>query len=128
MAFSPFILLRSADGRSLAKALACLLLINVVVAGFHAGMVTANPSGVICSVVAANSVGGASGPVSPADQNHDCCLFGCVPAPTLIEASPEQLPAPAVAVVPVSRTTSPTARPLASRRAGYRPRGPPVLA
>jgi hypothetical protein len=128
MAYSPFTLLRNADGRSLAKALACLLLINVVVAGFHAGMATAGTGGVICSVAADSAAGGGGGPVTPADEDHSCCLIGCTPAPVLIAAAPEALPTPAIATLPVQSITAPAARPLSSRMAAHRPRGPPVLA
>jgi hypothetical protein len=124
MARSPLALLRGSDGRSLARALACLLLLNAIVVGFHSGSLAAAPDTVICSAFAGDGAAPA-----PAGDDHppSCCLSGCVssaaalppPEGTGLVRPPHLVPAPlhdAVAIAPSPHRDAVSAR------------GPPVLA
>ena len=121
---SLFALLRGADGRSLARALACLLLINAVVGGFVSGAQAADPAAVLCTI------GIGSDPADAPAPSHDaaCCEFGCVPVTPALATTPNVVPErQAVGDVRPPVIPDPAATP-AMRIAGHGPRGPPSLA
>lgn len=72
-------LLRGPDGVSLARALACLLLLNALIAGFHSGIAAAAPVGtVLCSADAAGIADTTPGDAAPRDHAAPCCAAGCL--------------------------------------------------
>ena len=123
-------ILRGSDGRSLARALALLVLVNVVLAGLHGGVLAASSADgapVVCALA-----GGGSAPASPADdqQQHACCLIGCVSS-VITAVAPA---APVIADVPLAVATPLPMPPQTGRTIAHLleaptgPRGPPVLA
>ncbi len=85
---SLFALMRGADGRSLARALIVLLLVNILVGGFHLGAMAAagNGVGVICSLASGASASHDPAAPQPDDQCPCCalgCAVGCGPAPAV---------------------------------------------
>ena len=120
-------LFRGSDGRSLARGLAMLVLVNVLIAGLHGGALAlsaASDTPAICTFAGANS-----DPAHPAnDPDHRaCCVLGLTAAanvvppspPTLADAPPVvaapvlvPLPADAVALDPLDRAASPRGPPL----------------
>lgn len=116
-------LLRGADGRAIARALTCLLLVNAVVAGFVSGAAAAAPETVLCTI------GIGSDNADPADTAHDtaCCEMGCVPTTPALATTPDVLPErTAVRDICPAAIPDPPATP-ATRIAGHGPRGPPSL-
>lgn len=124
---SLFACFRGTDGRSLARALACLILINAVFAGFLAGTATAAaPDAAICTVALPGLDGGPEGESPAPGHAFECC-------PGLCSALGAALPpaAPAIllpvaalaeaALAPVSLQPTPVGR-------AHPARGPPVLA
>ena len=115
--------LRGADGRSLARAMAILVGLNLFAAGFHLGAMAAGGPFVLCAVA-----GGANEPTAPGGaDHHDCCDAGCVPAPialTIDRGAVLEPPDPAAAT-PRRETALPLV-PLAAPHATAR--GPPILA
>lgn len=120
-------LFRDADGRSLARALACLLLVNAIVGGLAQGaMAAADPAVVLCT---------ATGGVQPAadesggrNDGGACCEMGCVPQLPAVASTPDPLPAPRIAhdlgsIAAPAATFVPLSLP-----AAHQPRGPPLLA
>ena len=69
---------RSRDGRSLARALAILLLFNLFAAGLHTGAMAAGEGSGL--VLCLGSSGGGE-PVAPISHRSDCCFTGCVTTP-----------------------------------------------
>lgn len=121
-------LMRGEDGRSLARALIALLLLNLFVAGFHTGVqASAAPgAGVLCSLMQTGATGDPQAPAS--DHQPPCCTIGC-PSPAIAElpqapvAAVAPLPAPdALFTLPVTLTPEATTSP------AHRPRGPPSFA
>jgi hypothetical protein len=120
---SLFTTFRGADGRSLAWALALLLLVNAFVSGANIGF-AATPGVTLCAVGDTHGAGDTPGAPGHADP---CCLAGCVTS---------------AAGVPVAGTILPLPRPTAGtlvvsgdavvratlRWVAYAPRGPPLLA
>jgi len=122
-------LFRGSDGRSLARGLTLLVLVNVLLAGLHVGaMANAAASGteVVCT-----SAGGHSNPASPAggDDTRSCCLIGCLSVVTSFVApsSPVVADAPPAVAMPalMARPVACASPHLLDRPAG--PRGPPLL-
>jgi len=113
--------LRGADGRRLAAALASLLLVAAMLGGFHAGAMAAGgrPTFVLCSHSGSDGRG-----QTPAGEPTDlCCIAGCL-APALA-AAPPMLPAPMSAggiATAVLGTHSPAVDAWSGR---HFPRGPP---
>lgn len=95
---SLFVLIRSADGRSLARALVVLMLVNALIGGFHAGAMAASGDGVICTAgVATASDAGADRDVPGPDRDpSSCCIFGCAGT---CSPTPAALPEPSPAAV-----------------------------
>lgn len=118
-------LLRGADGHSLARALACLLLVNAVVTGFaSAAAIAAEPASVVCSIA-----DNAAAPDTPATA-HDsaCCDMGCGPTAPALAAEPVAAPnAPVTRAIGIVLPRVVVATPPASLP-GHGPRGPPLLA
>lgn len=111
----------NADGRSIARALICAILLNTFVAGLHAGAMAApNPEMVICTINGAVDAGDdlADGHVPP------CCM----PAHNATALLPElpQAVAPAVQQVRIGPLAQ--APPQRLSPASYQPRGPPSFA
>jgi len=121
---------RGADGRSLARALAILLVVAGFLGAIDSGRMTADAGGasVICTTHGA-AAAGPGNPGRPAREDHClCCAFGCTgSAPGALTTDVDRLPAgPARGEV---GTPAATTIALAIRRppaAG--PRGPPGLA
>lgn len=121
-------LFRGADGRSLARALACLLLANAIVSGLAQGaMAAADPAGVICTSFG-STVAPATGGDHPGEGGSICCEMGCAPELPALAASPAAVPAPSVMRDrgPIADAAAPAVR--AFRPLGHSPRGPPLLA
>ncbi len=124
-------LLRGPDGRSLARALAFLLLINAFVGGFHGGMLALAADGngpVICAFGAAQQkAAGGSG------QEHlpACCVLGCLGIATtpVADIAVPLLPQPPARVAEVV-TPAPSGIVLSTDRLirPQGPRGPPRIA
>ena len=122
-------LFRGPDGRSMAHALALVVLVNVLLAGLHGGALalsatTGTP--VVCTLAGANS-----DPGHPANDPDDraCCTLGCLSAVASVvpPSSPVLADAPPAIALPVfiallagHATPHPLARP-------SNPRGPPLL-
>ncbi len=123
-------LLRGSDGRSLARGLAVLMLVNVLLAGLHGGALalsagTGTPA--ICTLAGANSDPGHPG--NDVDYRA-CCMVGCLSAVASVvpPSSPVLADAPPAVALPVfialpagHATPHPLDRPA-------NPRGPPLLA
>lgn len=123
---SLFALLRGSDGRSLARALACLLLLNTIVAGLVEGAMAAPAApGLLCSVDGAREV-----PASPdgANRSLTCCEMGCTAAAPALPPEPAAVPGPAIVPTGFYRHPSIAAAPPSALPDAHRPRGPPVLA
>ena len=94
--------LRGPDGRSLARGLAVLVLVNVLLAGLHGGalaLAAASDTPAICTLAGANS-----DPAHPAnDPDHRaCCIVGLNAAANVVPPSPPTLAdAPPATVMPV---------------------------
>jgi hypothetical protein len=128
MTQSPLSLFRGHQGRSLARALACLLLVNVILAGFHAGMTPTEAGTVLCTAASDSSGVADGGSIPPADLDHGCCLLGCVSAPLLLVAPTVELPASATSAAADPARIAPVAFSPGPHSPANRPRGPPVLA
>lgn len=120
---------RGADGRSLARALALLLVVAGCIGAAHAGRMAVGVTAgfVVCSVNGAGTSANRN-PTLPVNQDHCiCCAFGCTGAtPGVLAETVERPPAaPEAKVHSVVQSSFavPLRRPL---NAG--PRGPPVLA
>jgi len=120
---SLFAIFRGSDGRSLAWALALLLLVNAFVAGANTGF-AATPGALLCAIGDAHGSRDAPGGARHGDP---CCLAGCVNS-----AAGAELPA---TILPLPHTT--TGTPVLPNDAvalvlpqpsGHGPRGPPLLA
>jgi hypothetical protein len=113
--------LARADGRSLVRALAALVLLGAFVSGLHAGFAAA--PGAYAAAICHGVADGAPA-VPGADHEHDCCLAGTAPAPLAPSstAESEAIPLALFALQPEGQFP-----PLhgALTRAG--PRAPPVL-
>jgi len=120
---------RGPDARSLARALACLLILSGWLGALHAGSMAlvATGSTVVCS--ANSAVPDGRSPTNPAGKEHCiCCLIGCTaaaagvatPAVAQLEFEP-----PAKSAGKVDRDVAgvPVVRPALAG-----PRGPPFLA
>ncbi len=120
--------LRATEGRPLAAALACLLLLATLIGGVHTGAMAAAESGdqvafLLCSHDAKDSR------QQPADPRADlCCVAGCLAHAPALAAPPPLLPEPAlaggvaIAVMPAAIFAR------AETHRDHRPRGPPSLA
>jgi hypothetical protein len=120
---------RSVDGRSLARALVCLLVLSGCLGALHAGSMTALASD---GVVVCRANGGAlvdgSVPLTPANRDYCfCCVLGCTAAIAGIAAGAVEQPE-------FDRPTETTAKPnhvfvavAAVRPTLAGPRGPPFL-
>ncbi len=100
MGTSLFGLMRGADGRSLARALIVLIVVNVFVGGFHLGAMAADGDGggVICTLA---SGAGAHAPGSTGPQNDcPCCVLGCAVACGHASAAPVEPSLAAILVPP----------------------------
>jgi hypothetical protein len=121
---------RGADARSIAHAMALLLLFNAVFGAFHSSLMAEARAGelVLCSLEGAVPAGEGL-PVQPAGADDlSCCVLGAGPAPAALAVEPATLPPPAFAVTAF-------APPLLDRFARdprhsgiAAPRGPPILA
>lgn len=121
---------RGADGRSIAHALAVLLVFNAFLGALHSGTMAQAATGelILCSSEGAVRAG-ESLPQEPIGQDAmSCCVLGCGPSPVALAAEPAAFAPPAFAV-------SAFAPPLFDATAASRkysgsasPRGPPILA
>ena len=121
-------LFRGSEGRSLARGLAFLVLVTVLLAGLHGGAMAdgaATGTEVVCT-----SAGGHGNPASPAgnDDYRSCCLIGCLSVVTSFVApsSPVLADAPPAIATPalVARSVACASPHLLDRPTG--PRGPPL--
>ena len=78
-----FAALRGRDGRSLARALIVLVLVNLFAGGFNVGAAAADVGMAFCKVGA-----GSTAPDAPRDPGPDCCLIGATPFGLALAAAP----------------------------------------
>lgn len=124
---SLFASFRGTDGRSLARALACLILINAVFAGFLAGTATAAASDAAICTVALPGLDGAPEGESPAPGHaFECCPGLCSTVGVAIPPAGPVLDLPSGSLDTVSLT--PAVRHYAPASRANPARGPPVLA
>jgi hypothetical protein len=123
--------LRGADARSLARAIAVLLVFNAFLGSFHSGaMASADPGAfTLCSNEGAVA-GDAAGPPQEPDGSLEmsCCTLGCAPSPAAIAAGPAVSAAPAVAAGTDPSLGVDYIVPHHRYAASASPRGPPALA
>jgi hypothetical protein len=114
---------RGSDGRSLAKALACLLVFNAFIAGLHTGAMAAPMAdAVICSI------DGAAGPDNvPVPDGHQppCCVTATGGNPAFVPDVPALAPPSLLREAVFATDARVPDRPHA---AAHQPRGPPSLA
>jgi hypothetical protein len=121
---------RGADARSIARAMAVLLVFNAFFGAFHSGAMARTATGAftLCSTEGAVRPRDDS-PQDPADaEDMSCCVLGCGPLPAALAAEPALLAAPTYAA---SRIPPLLFDKVISdlRRVGIAsPRGPPILA
>jgi hypothetical protein len=113
--------LRGSDGRSLAIALACLLVVSSLIGGVQAGVAASPATGVLCTL------GATGGGAPPADHPEPCCMAGCLSPAPVLAATPAALSAPANRSVDVLRPLAGSISPDLPQLI-FGPRGPPSLA
>ncbi len=121
-------LLRGSDGRSMARGLALLVFVNVLLAGLHGGALAlsaATGASPICTLAGGNSDPGH--PANDPDQRA-CCILGInavasvvPPSPPALADAPPAFVMPALVPLPVDHARP---HPLAGPA---NPRGPPLL-
>jgi hypothetical protein len=117
--------LRGTDGRRLAAALACLMLVVALLGGFHTGMaLAADGNAAFCGHAASGPGGGL-----PADRAADpCCAAGYLSYVPALDTPPPGLAGPRLAGgVPIAPARA-RSRVRDSVFSNYRPRGPPSFA
>jgi hypothetical protein len=117
--------LRGADGRRLAAALACLMLIVGLISGLHIGSALGGETtGVFCGHAAGGPSDG-----QPASGRADlCCVAGCLAHAPALDAPPPAVAAPKLAggiAITGPALSSPVRGTVLINR---RQRGPPSLA
>ena len=118
-------LFRGTDGRSLARALACLILVNALFAGLHNGAVAAGVGTAICSLGHDRGSGGTPGD----EQNAPCCSAGCtLSAAALINPPEAALAAPIWRFIGAAAIAAASGPAASTRTFDHGPRGPPSLA
>jgi hypothetical protein len=134
MGTSLFALMRGADGRSLARAMIVLLLVNVFVGGFHLGAMAAagNGIGVICTLASDASAAHDPAAPQPGDQ-CPCCALGCAIACGHATAVPAEPSLAGIPLPPAGETVTqavPLDHGVPSPRlpSSNRPRSPPLPA
>lgn len=111
----------NADGRSIVRALICVVLLNTFVVGLHAGaMAATSPEMVICTIDGISDAGD-----NLADGHPPPC---CMPSNSATALLPEAPAASAPAVRQVLIAPLAQAPPQNLSPASYQPRGPPSLA
>jgi hypothetical protein len=129
MSRSLLAMVRGPDGRSLAWALALLLVLSGVFGAFSsAGMAGAGPdASLLCRGDVSSD--GAGAPAIPTPEDHGfCCTLGCGPSQAGAHAVVDGVPP---AMVPARGISPPADAPgviALHRPASAGPRGPPVLA
>ncbi len=120
-------LFRGPDGRSLARGLALLVLVNVLLAGLHGGALAlsaASDTPAICTLAGANS-----DPAHPAnDPDHRaCCVLGLNAVASVVPPSPPALAdAPPAVIAPVPVPPPAERATLHPLDGPANPRGPPL--
>ena len=122
--------LRGSDGRSLARAVALLFLVNLLVGAFHAGAMAGTGNG---TIILCTASGGTLVATDGTGSQHDtddlsCCVLGCANASVALPAPPVaslSLPFHETGSEPVLRDARAIDPPVSRN---HRPRGPPVLA
>jgi len=117
--------LRGADGRGLATALACLMLVVALIGGVHTGRAA---GGEATAALCGHTAGGAAGGQPATGHDDLCCVAGC-----LAHAPALDTPAPSVAGPRLAGGITIAAIPLLSSThrdivSDHRPRGPPSFA
>ncbi len=116
-------MLRGSDGRSLAAALAWLMLVAALVAGIHSGAAASGTETVLCAHAATDG-----GSRAPADHADPCCITGNLTSAVGTGGVPALLPLPSLAdgraIVLPAKMTPPTVPAFGQ----HAPRGPPSLA
>jgi hypothetical protein len=89
--------LSGAEGRPLAAALACLLLLAALIGGAHTGaMAASDGSGRVALVLCSHDANGSG--QQPADPRADlCCVAGCLAHAPALDAPPPSVTAPKLA-------------------------------
>jgi hypothetical protein len=131
MARSFLAVFRSADARSLARALILLLVLSSGFDAFHAGGMAAvdGTGGVGCSVSGASTVAPADPYEMPQSRGWSCCVLGCASLLTGIIAT-NDVPSPVIvwAEAPGRQLLASSVTVAFDRPGNVSPRGPPRLA
>jgi hypothetical protein len=117
---SLFSILRGTDGRSIGRALAFLLLVNALAAGFHTGAIAG--TGALCTV---SHSGGSNTPPAPAHPDP-CCMAGCATQAAALPGESPSIETPEFFTAP-SQGFAASSEPTAFRLFDHGPRGPPFL-
>ena len=120
--------LRGADARSVARALALLLVFNAIFGAFHAGaMANGAESAILCT--SGGAVVSEGLPQVPTEADEiSCCVLGSGPSSTAIAAESAALTIPAFEGALSSRPHFETVLRELKYTGSASPRGPPALA
>lgn len=120
--------LRATEGRPLAAALACLLMLAALIGGVHTGaMAATDGGGRVAFVLCSHNTNGNQ--QQPADPRADlCCVAGCLAHAPALAAPPPLTPEPVLAGSVKAAKVSVTVFARAETHPDHRPRGPPSLA
>jgi len=117
---SLFAALRGTDGRSLARALIVLVLVNLFAGGLSAGAFAAGGDAAFCSVDASSDASGA-----PHRHEPDCCLPGSMPFSLALAAS-APTPAPPTEIRRAEILSTAHGGPAGGEKIPATARGPPL--
>jgi hypothetical protein len=113
-------ILRGIDGRSIGRALAFLLVVNALAAGFHTGAIAA--TGTLCTAFHTGSTGTPSAPAYP----DPCCMAGCAAQAVGLPGEAASIQPPEFAAAPAPGFAA-SSEAIAFRLFDHGPRGPPFL-
>lgn len=121
---------RGADGRSLARALACLLVLSGWLGALHAGSMAALAGdGVVVCRANGSALADGSVPLTPANRdNCFCCVVGCTAAVAGIAAGAVEQPESDRPTETIAKPNQALVAVAAVRPTLAGPRGPPFLA
>jgi hypothetical protein len=119
---------RGEDARSIAHALAILLVFNAILGAFHSGSMANAATGeiVLCSSDGALRLADGLPKEPGGREGMSCCVLGCGPSPA-IAAEPAALAASTYAVTAFALPLFETGFTGPKRPGSASPRGPPIL-
>jgi len=120
--------LRATEGRPLAAAVACLLLLAALIGGVHTGaMAAVENAGRAAFVLCSHDANGNQ--PQPADPRADlCCVVGCLAHAPALAAAPPLTPEPRLSGSVAAATMPAVVVARGGTHPDHRPRGPPSLA